>query len=87
MLGVTVMHRMPQSLIDIICLIALEITSTNSHTNLDAVGDIAGIVYNGENGFLEFHLWRAVMRVSLVLPLKLLEEGVVICTRETGRGK
>ena len=50
---------------------------------LDRVGDLAGIVQYGELWVLLLELWGAVVRVVLVLTLKLLEQCVVISSRET----
>lgn len=50
---------------------------------LDRVGDLAGIVQYGELGVLLLELGGAVVGVVLVLTLKLLEQCVVIGSRET----
>ncbi len=52
---------------------------------LNGVGDLAGIVQNGELGILELHRRGAEVGVVLVLTLKLLVERVVISTRKTAR--
>ena len=67
------------------CLVPKSILAQHyTHAHLDGVANVTSIVGDGELRVTQFQLRGVVACAPLVLPLKLEEQRIVICSRETG---